>query len=254
MPGSRRSTREGTAFENPGRDATCHAAIVASRGARFGNISAMPIACFDLDGTITHHDTLFPLVLRQLARRPLRLPRLLLVIPAVVRFAFDRDRALLKQSLLRTTLRGLTRAELDATSREFVAETIARRCFQDALAAIRRHREQGHYLVLMSASVDFYVPEFGRQLGFDHVISTGVAWQADRLDGTLTTANRRGEEKVRCLRELAAERNDSHTFAYGNSASDLPHLKLARHGLLVNGNAGARRAAAALGVAATKWT
>ena len=26
----------------------------------------------------------------------------------------------------------------------------------------------------MSASVDFYVPEFGRQLGFDQVISTGV--------------------------------------------------------------------------------
>ena len=31
----------------------------------------MPIAIFDLDGTITHRDTLFPLVLRQLARRPL---------------------------------------------------------------------------------------------------------------------------------------------------------------------------------------
>jgi HAD superfamily hydrolase (TIGR01490 family) len=228
-------------------------AIVANRGVRFGNIIGMAIACFDLDGTITHHDTLFPLVLRQLARHPLRLPRLLLVIPAVVRFAFDHDRALLKQSLLRATLRGMARAELEATSREFVGDTIARRCFQDALAAIRRHREQGHYLVLMSASVDFYVPEFGRQLGFDQVISTGVAWQGDRLDGTLTTANRRGEEKARCLRELMAERNDPHCFAYGNAASDLPHLKLARHGLLVNGTASARRAAAALGVAVAEW-
>lgn len=214
----------------------------------------MPIAIFDLDGTITHHDTLFPLVLRQLARRPWQFLRLLLLAPAVVRFAFDRDRAALKQSLLRATLRGLPREELLQTSRAFVRDTIEKRCFADALATIRRHREQGHYLVLMSASVDFYVPEFGRQLGFDQVISTGVAWNGDRLDGTLTTANRRGEEKARCLRELVAQRNDTHTFAYGNSDSDLPHLQLARHGLLVNGSLGARRAAAALGVPNAEWT
>jgi phosphatidylglycerophosphatase C len=213
----------------------------------------MPIALFDLDGTITHHDTLFPLVVRQLARRPWQLLRLVAVLPALVRFGFDRDRARLKQSLLRATLRGFPRAELTATSREFVRDTIAHRCFADALTAVRRHREQGHFLVLMSASVDFYVPEFGRQLGFDHVISTGVAWNGDTLDGTLTTANRRGEEKARCLRELVAERNDADTFAYGNSDSDLPHLKVARHGVLVNGNVGARRAAQSLGVATVEW-
>ncbi|HEX6638391.1 MAG TPA: HAD-IB family hydrolase [Steroidobacteraceae bacterium] len=214
----------------------------------------MPIAFFDLDGTITHRDTLFPLVVRQLSRRPLQLLRLVLVLPALLRFVLDHDRGRLKQSLLRSTLRGVSRAELAATSRAFVRDTLARNCFQDALAAIRRHREQGHFLVLMSASVDFYVPEFASQLGFDEVICTGVAWNGDRLDGTLTTANRRGEEKARCLRELVAQRNDPHTFAYGNSDSDLPHLELARHGLLVNGSVGARRAAAALGVATAEWT
>jgi len=65
----------------------------------------MSIAIFDLDGTITRHDTLFPLVLRWLARRPWRLARLLLVLPAALRFVFDRDRAALKQSLLRATMR-----------------------------------------------------------------------------------------------------------------------------------------------------
>jgi phosphatidylglycerophosphatase C len=214
----------------------------------------MPIAFFDLDGTITHRDTLFPLVLRLLSRKPLRLPRLVRLLPAVVRFAFDHDRGILKQSLLRATLRGIPRDELIKVSRNFVTDTIARNCFADALAAIRRHREQGHYLVLMSASVDFYVPEFGRQLGFDQVISTGVAWAGEEIEGTLTTANRRGEEKARCFQELVAARNDSHTFAYGNSDSDLPHLKLARHGLLVNGSLAARRAAEALRVPTAEWT
>ncbi len=213
----------------------------------------MSIAIFDLDGTITHRDTLFPLVLRHLASRPWTLLRLVRVIPGLVRFAFDRDRGLLKQALLRATMRGTPRADVDALAREFVRDKIARGCFRDALATIRRHRDKGHLLVLMSASVDFYVPEFGRQLGFDRVISTEVLWNGDRLDGTLTSANRLGEEKARCVRELLAERHHSESFAYGNSASDLPHLQVVKHGCLVNGSVAARRKAADFGVACVDW-
>lgn len=214
----------------------------------------MRIAIFDLDGTITRHDTLFPLVLRRLAQRPWRLARLLLVIPAALRFVFDRDRALLKQSLLRATLRGTPRSEIQAFAKDFVSGKIARGCFHDALAAIRRHRDAGHQLVLMSASVDFYVPEFGRQLGFDRVISTEVLWKDERLDGTLISANRRGEEKARCVRELLGERHVADSFAYGNSSSDLPHLRLVKHGQLVNGSLKARRQALEAGVACVDWT
>jgi len=214
----------------------------------------MPIAIFDLDGTITHRDTLFPLVLRQLARKPWNLLRLLAVAPAALRYLFDHDRGALKQSLLRATLRGVPRAELAALSRQFVSDKIARGCFRDALATIRRHRDAGHHLVLMSASVDFYVPEFARQLDFDEVISTEVRWIDERLDGTLTSANRRGEEKARCVRMLLSARGPTESFAYGNSASDLPHLALVNHGQLVNGSNPARRAAAELGVECVDWT
>ncbi len=214
----------------------------------------MSIAIFDLDGTITRHDTLMPLVLHRLARRPWQLLRLLQVLPSALRFLVDRDRGALKQSLLRATLRGTPRAELMAFAREFVHDKIERGCFREALATVRRHRDAGHHLVLMSASVDFYVPEFGRQLGFDQVISTEVRWDGDRLDGTLTSANRRGEEKARCLRALLDQRPDGDTYAYGNSESDLPHLQLVRYGMLVNGSVAARRAAAAVGVACVDWT
>jgi phosphatidylglycerophosphatase C len=214
----------------------------------------MAIAIFDLDGTITRRDTLFPLVLRKLASRPWTLFKLLGVLPGAIRYLFDRDRGALKQDLLRATLRGAPRAELAAFSERFVRDKIARGCFRDALATITRHRNARHYLVLMSASVDFYIPEFARQLGFDHVISTEVLWNGDLLDGTLISANRRGEEKARCLRELLASRDDTETFAYGNSDSDLPHLQLVKHGLLVNGSLAARRRAAELRVACADWT
>ena len=50
------------------------------------------------------------------------------------------------------------------------------------------------------------------------------------------------------MRARADRRARRESFAYGNSASDLPHLQLVRHGMLVNGSLAARREAAALGV------
>ena len=125
------------------------------------------MAIFDLDGTITRHDTLFPLVLRQLARRPWRLARLLLVAaggaPLPVRSGSRRAQAI---PVARHACAARRAPRSPPWRSEFVRDKIEHGCFRDALATMRRHRDAGHYLVLMSASVDFYVPEFGRQLGF----------------------------------------------------------------------------------------
>jgi len=87
----------------------------------------------------------------------------------------------------------------------------------------------------------------------NHVISTEVRWEGERLDGSLTSPNRRGMEKARCLRKLLDERKDKDNYAYGNSASDLPHMRLVRHGQLVNGSLAARRSAAKFGIACVDW-
>ena len=106
----------------------------------------------------------------------------------------------------------------------------------------------------MSASVDFYVPEFGRQLGFDEVISTGVAWNGDRLDGTLTTPNRRGEEKARCLRAL--RRRSATTKKRSPTATAIRICRISSSRSMACSSTvhlAARRAAAAMGVADAEW-
>jgi phosphoserine phosphatase len=106
----------------------------------------------------------------------------------------------------------------------------------------------------MSASTDLYVPAFGAALGFDEVICTGVQWDGDRLDGHLTTANRRGKEKTRCFEALRAAHPGLTTAAYGNAGSDLEHMCLADHPLLVNASASARGEAKRLGIPiAANW-
>lgn len=199
------------------------------------------LAVFDLDGTITRHDTLLPFMLGLLLRRPWRLPRLLAVVPALLHFVLDRDHGALKGRVIHHTLGGLPRALLQRWSTRFVTRLLRTGVFAEALEAIEAHRVRGDALLLMSASVDLYVPQIGRALGFERVICTQVRWHGERLDGRLASANCRDEEKRRCLAAVLAGDAPGHVTAYGNSAADLPHLALARRAYLVNAASVARR-------------
>ena len=214
----------------------------------------MRLVVFDLDGTITRRDVLLPYVLGFLQRRPWRLPRLLLVVPALVRFLLKQaDHGQLKSSLIKATLRGCTRAEIDAWTSRFVPRLLGHGLFADALQRISAHRRRGDRLILLSAGTDLYVPAIAHELGFEQVVCTGVRWNGDRLSGELTTPNRRGAEKARCFNVLREQHPGLATVAYGNAGSDLDHLRLADEGVLVNGSRRARRAAERAGVKCVEW-
>jgi phosphatidylglycerophosphatase C len=210
----------------------------------------MRLVVFDLDGTITYRDTLFPYVTGFLARSGRSRLRLARLVPALLAFALGAaDRGAVKSTLIRATLGGATRSRLQAWTDEFVPWVVAQGCSPGALDMVKAHREAGDRLVLMSASTDLYVPQLGAALGFQEVICTGVAFDAaGRLDGALTTPNRRAAEKVRCFQALHQQHPGLQTVAYGNARSDLAHLVLADQPRLVNASPATRRQASALGL------
>jgi phosphatidylglycerophosphatase C len=212
------------------------------------------LAVFDLDGTVTRRDTLLPYVTGYLNRERWRWPSLLRVVPTVALFTVGRaDPGQLKASLIRSTLGGCTRSQISDWTEKFVRTLLEDGLFADARRKISAHREAGDRLVLMSASTDLYVPAVGRSLGFHEVICTGVRWEGDRLRGDLTTPNRSGAEKTRCLMQLQQRYPELTTVAYGNARADLDHLQRAQQGFLVNGSASARQMAARMGVTSVTW-
>jgi len=210
----------------------------------------MRLVVFDLDGTITYRDTLLPYVSGYLARSHRSRLRMLRVVPTLAAFAIGAaDHGAVKSAFIRGTLGGATRTELAAWTEEFVVGLLRSGCSPGALASIRAHRAAGDLLVLMSASTDLYVPRIAHALDFATVICTGVEFDAAaRLDGALTTPNRRGPEKVRCFQALRQQHPDLQTVAYGNAGSDLAHLKLADVPRLVNASRRTARQAQALGI------
>ncbi|MCP5340290.1 MAG: HAD-IB family hydrolase [Sinobacteraceae bacterium] len=209
---------------------------------------------FDLDGTISRRDTLLPYVAGFLLRHPWRSGRLLAVLPPLLAFACGRgDRGALKGALIHAGMGGASRAQVTAWTERFLPRLFARGFHPAALAAIETHRRNGDHLVLMSASVDLYVPEIGRRLGFHETVCSGTHWQAQQLDGRLATPNRRDQEKARCFREIAALHPGVDTVAYGNAASDLPHMQLATRAVMVNPSAALRQQCERLGIETVNW-
>jgi phosphatidylglycerophosphatase C len=238
-----------------GRAGSAQAASGDSTPNRTGRRTGpVQLAVFDLDGTITRRDTLLPYVMgfpTSTARKALGM---LALIGTLFLFVVGRrDHGDVKAAFIHLTLSGQPRSQVEAWTSQFVPALLQHGLFADALRAIERHKQEGARLVLMSASTDLYVPAIGAALGFDEVICTGVRWNGDYLDGRLSTPNRRGTEKARCFEALRTAHPGLTTAAYGNTASDLDHLRLADQPLLVNGSTGARRQAAQLAVSCANW-
>lgn len=217
------------------------------------------LAVFDLDGTLTWHDTLLAFLAGFVARKPAKLRQLWRLPGALLAFLFGGfDRGLLKSRVIQIVMQGEPKSAIDAWADVFVESMQARGLFRQAgLAILESHRRAGDRLILMSASPDLYVPRIGRLLGFELTLCTEIAWRQalpeDRLDGALASPNLRGEEKLRCLEWLRSRYPGSAVFAYGNSSSDLPHLRIAERPMLVNGNSSARRQAAQLRIPVGAW-
>lgn len=191
------------------------------------------VAAFDFDGTLTRRDTLFGFVAT--AAGPLRLAATALRAgPSMVRGALDDDhRDSAKEQAVGTALRGRTIDQLRQTGERYAA-TLPRRYREDTLLALREHQRRGHFTVIVSASLVYYLEPAAAALGIDAVI--GVSLDADssgRVTGRLNGANVRAEEKVRRLEALLSERfGDAHSvelWAYGNSQGDAALLDRADH-------------------------
>ena len=213
------------------------------------------VAVFDLDGTLTWRDTLLPYLAGFLWRNPWRGIRLIGAPIAVYRYWRDRDRGELKSRCIRMIMGGASRAAVNRWSERFVAAMKPEGRFRPlALAVLEAHRAAGDHLVLMSASPDLYLMRIGALLGVEHTVCTVIRWQGERLDGGLASENCRGEEKSRQLLVLRQRYPGAKFIAYGNSSSDLDHMRAADRALLVNGNMEARNLATQSGIEVSSWT
>lgn len=145
---------------------------------------------------------------------------------------------------------------IEPLAREFIRTSICDELSVDGLAALRRHQEAGHHLVLITGSLDFLIEPLASFLHVDTVMAARPERKDGRYTGHLLPPFPYGEGKRRLLESFAqARRLDLvSSFAYGDSPGDVEALRSVGHPLVVNPIRGMARIARRHGWRIEKWT
>ncbi len=148
----------------------------------------------------------------------------------------DAQRDIAKESLVCGALCGLTESDLVEAGEQY-ARTLQKRFREETLAHVITHRARKHELVMVSASLVYYLRPVAAELGFTHVIGVELAMGSDGTASPamgLIGANVRGPEKERRLKawidQTASGPDETvEMWAYGNSSGDDQLLAMSDH-------------------------
>jgi HAD superfamily hydrolase (TIGR01490 family) len=152
----------------------------------------------------------------------------------------------MRDSVLRLT-RGWDQAEITDIVRDTLVEVVEPIVFDEALDLIREHRAAGRKVFIVSASPEEIVAPLAQFLGVDEALATRAELDADGRYTGRTERYCYGPEKVAAIEE-AARRDGidlSASYAYSDSATDLPMLEAVGHPAVVNPDRELLRAARA---------
>jgi len=188
------------------------------------------IAAFDFDGTLSKRDTFIPFALFVVGPW-CWLKGFASLIPSIAGFLMRQiTRQELKERTIEVFLGGLAYENLQNEGKEFAVEIVPKLLKRKALKQLSWHQEQGHRVVLVSASPEVYLIPWAEMMGIDHVCASRLELDANgRVTGKLNGMNCRGAEKVRRLQELLGKEKTYELYAYGDSRGDKEMLAFADH-------------------------
>ena len=132
--------------------------------------------------------------------------------------------------------RGWDQDEIIALVTETVDEVVTPMVYAEALAVVDDHRKSGHRVVVISASPEEIVRPLCRHLGIEEIIATRSEVDSEgRYTGNIEFYAY-AENKAQAMRELADREGIDleASFAYSDSATDLPMLEAVGHPVVVN--------------------
>jgi HAD superfamily hydrolase (TIGR01490 family) len=204
-------------------------------------MAPVPIAFFDLDGTLVIGQTqqLFVSFLR--SRGEVALPYL-----AGVGLWF----AAYKLGLVRPTdslrergarlLQDRSQAEVRSLMQEFMDQVLAPRLHPGAVSAVADHRTAGHRVVILSAALEPLVVALAGRLAVTEWVATPVEVAQGRFTGRLAGPPLYGSEKVVAARRLMEESgvDPAVCAAYADHESDIDLLEVVGRPVAVHPKAG----------------
>jgi HAD superfamily hydrolase (TIGR01490 family) len=216
-----------------------------------GPLTARPAAFFDLDKTIIAKSSTLalgrPLYEGGLINRRVALRTAYTQLVYSIAGADEASMDRMRRSAERMCA-GWAVDQVTAIVDEALHDLIDPLIYAEAAALIDAHHAEGRDVVIVSSSGEEIVSGIGRMVGADHVIATRMVIEDGHYTGEVAFYAY-GEAKADAIRELAAEAGYdlAASYAYSDSATDVPMLEAVGHPTAVNPDRALRRVAEARG-------
>lgn len=186
----------------------------------------MTIAFFDFDGTITTDDSLIKFI-RFVVGDAKTLWGMILLSPILVIYKLKLiPNYKAKQTMLSYFFKGMDEQEFKKVAQEYSLKYIDTILRPKAMKKIAWHKEQGHKVVIVSASIECWLKPWCDKNKLD-LIATKIEIKNSFITGKLLTKNCYGIEKANRIKEMHNLNSYEHIYAYGDSIGDKELLALA---------------------------
>jgi len=210
-------------------------------------------AIFDVDGTLIADATLERIFISFLRRRgELGWRDAINWIVASIR-ALARGKAAAagrtRLKAIKAYLRGKDSTHLRRLARECFESEIEPRLSPEAVNRLRWHQSAGHFVILLSGTLDLLLEPLAERLGVHARVGSELEVEERRFTGRIAGPHPFGETKAECLATInrAACFDLKRSFAYADSFADRHLLAMVGHPVATNADIGLRKIAESRG-------
>ncbi|MGB0916930.1 MAG: HAD-IB family hydrolase [Flavobacteriales bacterium] len=186
------------------------------------------LALFDFDGTISNKDS-FVKFMKFTHGKPVFVFKMAMGFLTFFGWKIGLVKShYTKVKALRSFYKGWTEAQMDDARKRFTFEVIPKILFPKALERIAWHKEQGHRIIVVTASCGAWLKDWTSQMDLE-IICTEMELKNGVYTGELSKPNCRGKEKVNRVKQHLSLDDYSEVYAYGNDHGDNQMLAIADH-------------------------
>ena len=184
------------------------------------------IVFFDFDGTITTDDSLLKFIRFVVGDRRFLLG-LVVLSPMLVLYKLKLiPNYKAKQYMLSWFFKGMSKDAFLKVANEYSLVHIDKILRPKAIEKINWHKNQGHKVVVVSASIECWLRPWCEKNGLE-CIGTKLEIKDDIVTGKLLSKNCYGVEKVNRIKEIYNLKDFEYIYSYGDSSGDKQMLELA---------------------------
>lgn len=196
------------------------------------------LAIFDIDYTITKKETLMELFKYTVKNKKTNIRFLPRAVYCGLMYLINvYDEKKVKETFLKF-IDKIKEEDLSVLVKNFYNDRLKNIMYKDAVDMMKKLKNEGYDIYLISASPEFYVKEFYAIKEVDKIIGTKFKFDNGVFSRKMDGENCKGQEKVKRLKSYLKENNIAvnfkESYMFSDSLSDKPLLDLVGKPYLIN--------------------